>query len=110
MENLEVVDVQALVAGHAEAGGEKAPCRVNDSVIAFGMADKVFEWHKHDAEDKFFYVVEGRFRIDLEDRTVELTSKQGFTVPKGVMHRTRAAVENTVMLTIGSAGPEFITA
>ena len=26
--------------------------------------------------------------IDLEGRTLELTPRQGFTIPKGVMHRT----------------------
>jgi mannose-6-phosphate isomerase-like protein (cupin superfamily) len=47
--------------------------------------------------------VDGRFFIDLEGRTVELTPQQGFTVPKGVMHRTRAP-ERTVVLMIESKG------
>jgi hypothetical protein len=37
--------------------------------------------------------------IDLEGRTVELTPRQGFTVPKGAMDRTRAP-ERTVILMI----------
>jgi hypothetical protein len=28
--------------------------------------------------------------IDLEDRIVELSPRQGFVVPKGIVHRTRA--------------------
>ena len=47
--------------------------------------------------------MEGRFQIDLEGRTVELAPRQGFTVPKGVMHRTRAP-ERTVVLMIEGAG------
>ena len=70
------------------------------SVLAI-VGPKTHEWHIHDIEDKFFYVVEGGFRIDLEDRTVELAPKQGFTVPKGMMHRTRSIAERTVMLQIG---------
>lgn len=62
-----------------------------------------YHWHKHDKEDEFFYVVEGRFLIDLEDHTVELTPRQGFVVPKGVVHRTRAP-ERAVMLMIEGAG------
>ena len=52
-----------------------------------------------------FYGVEGRFLIDLqeEDRTVELAPKQGFTVPRRVVHRTRAP-ERTVILMIEGAG------
>jgi mannose-6-phosphate isomerase-like protein (cupin superfamily) len=62
-----------------------------------------FHWHKHDNEDEFFYVVEGHFIIDLEGRTVELDPWQGFTIPKGVMHRPRAP-EKTIILMIEGAG------
>jgi mannose-6-phosphate isomerase-like protein (cupin superfamily) len=44
-----------------------------------------------------------RARIDLEGRTVELAPRQGLTVPKGVMHRTRAP-ERSVILMIEGAG------
>ncbi|MEY2440104.1 MAG: hypothetical protein QOI34_1489, partial [Verrucomicrobiota bacterium] len=49
-----------------------------------------------------FYVVDGRLLIDLEDRVVELTPRQGFTVPKGVQHRTRAP-ERTIILMVERA-------
>jgi mannose-6-phosphate isomerase-like protein (cupin superfamily) len=41
--------------------------------------------------------------IDLEGRTVELAPGQGFVVPKGVVHRTRAP-ERTVILMVENAG------
>ena len=41
--------------------------------------------------------------IDLEGRTVELEPGQGFVVPRGVVHRTRAK-ERTVMLMVENAG------
>jgi mannose-6-phosphate isomerase-like protein (cupin superfamily) len=47
-------------------------------------------------------VVEGRFFIDPESRTVELMPRQGLMVPRGVMHRTRAP-ERTVVLMIEEA-------
>jgi mannose-6-phosphate isomerase-like protein (cupin superfamily) len=28
-----------------------------------------YHWHKHDDDDEFFFVIEGRFVIDLEDRS-----------------------------------------
>jgi mannose-6-phosphate isomerase-like protein (cupin superfamily) len=62
-----------------------------------------YHWHKHDDEDEFFYVVEGRFIVDLEDRSVELLPQQGFTVPRGVVHRTRAP-ERAVILMVEGAG------
>ena len=77
--------------------------RVNDAVVRMGVVRGEYHWHKHDAEDEFFYVVEGRFIIDLEDRSVELGPRQGFTVPRGVVHRTRAPVR-TVILMVEGAG------
>jgi mannose-6-phosphate isomerase-like protein (cupin superfamily) len=41
--------------------------------------------------------------VDLEERSVELGPNQGFTVPRGVVHRTRAP-ERTVMLMVEGAG------
>ena len=54
-------------------------------------------------EDEFFYVVDGTLFVDLEDRTVELGPKQGFTVPKGVVHKTRAP-KGAVMLMVEGGG------
>lgn len=100
---LEVVDVQGLVDACKEKWFNQTLCRVNDSVVRLGILHGEFHWHKHDNEDEFFYVVEGALLIDLEGRTVELKPKQGLTVPKGVMHRTRAP-EKTVVLMIEGAG------
>ena len=44
-------------------------------------------------------MVEGRLLIDLEDRTMNLSPRQGVVIPKGVMHRPRAP-QRTVMLMV----------
>ena len=100
---LELIDVQTLVDACKDPWYNQTLCRVNDSVVRLGVVQGEFHWHKHDNEDEFFYVVEGRFIIDLEGRTVELAPRQGFAVPKGVMHRTRAP-ERTVILMMEGAG------
>jgi mannose-6-phosphate isomerase-like protein (cupin superfamily) len=100
---LEVVDVPALVAACTDRWYNQTLCRVNDSVVRLGVVQGDYHWHKHDDLDEFFYVVEGQFLIDLEDRTVELAARQGFVVPKGVVHRTRAP-ERAVLLMVEGAG------
>jgi len=100
---LQLVDIQALVDGCQDGWYNQTLCRVNDCVVRLGVMQGEFHWHKHDHEDEFFYVIEGRWVIDLEGRTVELGPRQGFTVPKGVMHRTRAP-ERTVILMVEGAG------
>ena len=100
---LELIDVQALVDATRDPWYNQTLCRVNDCVVRLGVVHGQFHWHKHDREDEFFYVVEGRFVIELEGRTVELAPRQGLTVPKGVLHRT-GAPERTVILMIEGAG------
>ena len=41
--------------------------------------------------------------IDFEGRTVEVAPRQGYVVPRGVVHRTRAP-GRTVMLMVENAG------
>jgi len=100
---LEVVDVPALVASVKHPWYNQTLCRVNDSVVRLGVVKGEYHWHKHDDLDEFFYVVSGRFLIDLEGRTVDLGPGQGLVVPKGVVHRTRA-LERAVILMVEGAG------
>ena len=99
---LELVDVKGLADACTERWFNQTLSRVNDSVVRVGILEGEFHWHKHDTEDEFFYVVEGRFLIDLDGRTVELKPGQGFMVPRGVMHCTRAP-ERSVVLMIEAA-------
>src|SRR3990172_1761803 len=96
---LELVDVPALAAAVTDRWYNQTLCRVNDSVVRLGVVQGEYHWHKHDEEDEFFYVVDGRLLIDLQDRTVELAAGQGLVMPKTVVHRTRAP-ERTVILMV----------
>jgi len=100
---VELIDVKALERATKEQWMNQTLCEVNDSVVRLGVLKGEFHWHKHDKEDEFFYVVDGKFYIDLEGRTVELSPQQRFTVAKGVAHRTRAP-ERAVVLMIESKG------
>lgn len=99
---LERVDVQALADACEHPWYNQTLCQVNQSVVRLGVIRGEYHWHKHDHEDEFFYVVEGRLLIDLEDRTVTLEPRQGLVVPKGVVHRTRAP-ERTIILMVEPA-------
>jgi mannose-6-phosphate isomerase-like protein (cupin superfamily) len=100
---LEPIDVKALAEAAPETWYNQTLCKVNDSVVRVAVIQGEYHWHKHDADDEFFFVVAGRFLIDLEDRTVELAPQQGFVVPRGVVHRTRAP-ERSVILMVENAG------
>ena len=96
---LEVVDVKALAAAVTHPWWNQTLCKVNESVVRLGVVQGEYHWHRHDDLDEFFFVLDGRLLIDLEGRTVELGPQQGFVVPKGAQHRTRAP-QRTIMLMV----------
>ena len=100
---LERIDISALAATTTHPWWNQTLCRVNESVVRLGVVQGEYHWHKHDDLDEFFLTLEGKLLIDLEGRTVELGPQQGYVVPKGVLHRTRAP-ERTVMLMVEGAG------
>ncbi len=95
---LEVIDIPKIIAASSEKWQNRTLVKVNESVVRLGLIQGEFHWHKHDDEDEFFYVIDGNLFIDLEERTIELEQKQGFTIPKGVTHRTRAPERTTIMM------------
>jgi mannose-6-phosphate isomerase-like protein (cupin superfamily) len=99
---LHVVNVPALVKACTEKWYNQTLCKVNDSVVRLGVMQGEYHWHKHDNDDEFFFVLEGHFIIDLEDRSVDLQRQEGFVVPKGVRHRTRAP-DRAVILMVETA-------
>jgi mannose-6-phosphate isomerase-like protein (cupin superfamily) len=99
----EHIDVGAIAAAQ-QPWWNRTLCQVNDAVVRLGVLEGDFHWHKHDGEDEFFYVMEGRLDIELEGgRMVTLLPKQAFTVPKGVMHLPHAR-GRTVVLMVETAG------
>jgi len=100
---LEIIDEKALADACTHKWYNQTLCAVNNSVVRLGVIQGEYHWHKHDQDDEFFYVVEGQLLIDLEGRTVTLNPRQGFVVPKGIVHRTRAP-QRTVILMVENAG------
>jgi mannose-6-phosphate isomerase-like protein (cupin superfamily) len=107
---LEKIELDPLIAAVRDSWYNQTLCKVNDSVVRIGVIDGEYHWHKHDRDDEFFFVLEGRFLIDLEPatdgttpgRVIELRPREGFVVPKGVVHRTRAP-ERSVILMVETA-------
>jgi len=96
------MDVAGLAAA-SQPWSNRTLTQVNDAVVRLGVLEGDFHWHKHDHEDEFFYVVEGRLDIELEDRTVSLAPGQAVTVPRGVMHFPHAR-GRVVVLMVEKAG------
>lgn len=99
---LELMDVNEIVAAN-QPWFNQTLSQINESVLRVGIVEGEFHWHKHDKDDELFFVLSGKLFVDTERGNFELGPNQGVTVPKGVLHRTRAP-EKTVMLMVESAG------
>src|SRR5579864_2299496 len=73
---LDLIDVEALAKSVTDQWYNQTLCRVNDSVVRLGVMQGEYHWHKHDNDDEFFFVLSGRFIVDLEARSIELLPGQ----------------------------------
>ena len=96
---LTLIDIAGFAGDVKEEWLNQTLCRVNDCVVRVGVFQRgEFHWHKHDREDEFFFVVSGTFTIELEGKTVVLAPKQGFMVPRGVIHKTSVSEPSIVLM------------
>ena len=101
---LQLIDIQSLVEQCTDQWYNQTLCQVNDSVVRLGILHGEYHWHKHDKEDEFFFTLQGELIIDIEAaESVKLQAHQGYMVPKGVVHKTRAP-QKTIVLMIETAG------
>jgi mannose-6-phosphate isomerase-like protein (cupin superfamily) len=117
---LELIDEKTLSDSVAHQWFNQTLCQVNDSVVRVGVIQGEYHWHKHDNDDEFFYVVEGNFLIDycvepgekaldqngnpvVGYQTIDLKPRQGFVVPKGVLHRPHAPIRTVILMVETSA-------
>lgn len=101
---LQLIDIQSLVRKCTDKWYNQTLCQVNDSVVRLGILHGEYHWHKHDKEDEFFFTLTGKLLLDIEgDESIELNPHQGYVVPKGVVHKTRAP-EKAVVLMVELAG------
>ena len=95
-----------------EAYHNRQVAAVNDHEIRMSVMTSGFEWHRHPQSDEAFLVIDGRLVIELEDGEVVLGAGDLFTVPRGVVHRTRPEGGRSVNLTFEKreAGTVFVSA
>lgn len=97
--HFERIDIPAIIQEVKDQWYNETLTKINDSVVRVGIVEGEYHWHKHDMDDEFFFVLEGKLFVDLKDRSIELGPGQGVSVSRGVVHRTRAP-QKTVMLMV----------
>jgi mannose-6-phosphate isomerase-like protein (cupin superfamily) len=98
-DHLQLIDIPQMIQECKDKWFNQTLTKVNDSVVRLGIVEGEYHWHKHDNDDEFFFVLDGKLLIDLEDQIIELNPNQGVTISNGIMHRPRAP-KKTVMLMV----------
>lgn len=96
--HLELVNVPEIVENCTEKWFNQTLTEVNDSLVRLGIFEGEFHWHKHDNDDEFFYVIEGKLTIETEKGNFHLEKNQGVTIPKGIMHRPVSPEKSVVLM------------
>lgn len=96
---LQLMDVQKLIDEVTDPWYNQTLIQVGDVVVRLGVMQGEFVWHKHDDQDEFFFLLDGVFRIELENaEPVELSPRQAFQVPAGMLHRPVVPVRSAVLM------------
>jgi mannose-6-phosphate isomerase-like protein (cupin superfamily) len=103
-DSLQLIDIQSLVEKCTDEWYNQTLCKVNNALVRLGILHGEYHWHKHDNEDEFFFTLSGELLLDIEGgESIGLKRHQGYVVPKGVVHKTRAPGK-TVVLMIETTG------
>jgi mannose-6-phosphate isomerase-like protein (cupin superfamily) len=95
---MQKVNLAEKFAGFSEHWKPKIVGELNGQQVKLVKFAGEFVWHHHEREDELFLVVNGRFRMELRDRTIELEAGEMLIVPRGVEHRPVSDGEVSVLL------------
>ena len=95
---MDVVNIAKKLSSFSDHWSPKLVGEMDGYHVKLAKLQGDFVWHAHAGEDEFFYVLEGRFRMDYRDRQVWVEKGEMVIVPKGVEHKPYAPDECSVML------------
>ena len=76
----------------------KIVSRVDDYDVKIVKVKGELVRHDHKDEDEFFYVLKGRFDLELSDGTVRIGPGEMAVVPRGVVHKPSAKKETWLLV------------
>jgi mannose-6-phosphate isomerase-like protein (cupin superfamily) len=92
------ISIDEKFALFTERWRPKTIASLNEQDVKLVKVQGEFPWHRHEAEDEFFLVWKGRFRVEFRDRIVDLGPGEAVVVKRGVDHRTAADEEAEIII------------
>ena len=95
---MEIINIKEKLAKIHEHYVPKIVGELNGQYVKLVKFKGPYVTHKHDNEDELFYVLNGSFDMEYEDKTVTINKGEFVIVPRGVYHRPIAEEEVAVLL------------
>ena len=95
---IEKVNIQEKLNSFTDYWNPRIAGKLNGQLVKLVKFKGEFVWHKHDAEDEMFMVINGAFNMELRDKTITISKGDFIIIPKGTEHRPVAHNEVEVML------------
>jgi mannose-6-phosphate isomerase-like protein (cupin superfamily) len=95
---MEKVNLNQKFGLFREHWSPKIAGELNGQQVKLTKLQGEFVWHKHDEEDELFFVVKGRLKMELREKTIIIEENEFLIVPRGVEHRPVAEEEVWLML------------
>lgn len=95
---MEKVNLREKLALFSDHWNPRIIGELNGQHVKLAKFQGEFVWHNHAAEDEFFLVLRGSFRMEFRDRSVDLHEGEFLIVPRAVEHRPVAESEVEVLL------------
>jgi mannose-6-phosphate isomerase-like protein (cupin superfamily) len=96
--SIEKVNLADKLAQFSEHWSPKIVGELNGQHVKLAKLKGEFVWHHHNDEDELFYVVKGKLKIELREKTIHLSQGEFCIIPKGIEHKPVAENEVEVML------------
>ncbi|MFN7919899.1 MAG: cupin domain-containing protein [Bryobacteraceae bacterium] len=95
---MEKVNLREKLALFSDHWNPRIVGELNGQHVKLAKFQGEFIWHHHADEDEMFLVLDGAFRMEFRDRTVDLAQGDFIIVPRGVEHRPVAEHQVSVLL------------
>ncbi len=85
---IEKINLQKAVNGVPKVFQYLEIGRLNQHTLTVLQAEnRTLDFHIHEKSDELFYVIEGKFDIELDDCIIPLAQGEMIIIPKGTRHR-----------------------
>lgn len=93
-----VINPLEKLTGITELWNPKIIAELNGQYVKLAKIEGEFVWHKHDAEDELFMLLEGQMEMHYRDSVEVLKVGEIIVVPKGVDHKPVAPNGASILL------------